>query len=46
MLLNYRKLDSWNLLINETIEVIEKYGINGIYLDNGIAWPQIYEIDM
>lgn len=26
--------------------MIKKYGINGIYLDNGISWPQIYEIDL
>ncbi len=45
MMLNYRKLEAWNLLIDEASEVISKYGINGIYLDNGISWPQLYEID-
>lgn len=45
MLLNYRKLDAWNLLVDESIEIIQKYGVGGIYLDNGISWPQVYEID-
>jgi hypothetical protein len=45
MILNYRQLEAWDLLINEAEEVISKYGINGLYLDNGISWPLIYEID-
>ena len=46
MLLNYRMLDTWNLLVNEADEIIQKYGIGGLYLDNGISWPQVYEVDL
>lgn len=45
-LLNYRKIESWNLLINEVITFAVKHGINGIHLDNGQAWPQIMEVDL
>lgn len=34
-LLNYRKLEAWNLLIEEVVNFTEKHGINGIHLDNG-----------
>ena len=43
--LNYRKKDAWELLINEIKSLIEKYGIDGVHLDNCQAWPQIMEID-
>jgi starch synthase len=43
--LNYRKKDAWDLLINEIKSLIEKYGIDGVHLDNCQAWPQIMEID-
>ena len=43
--LNYRKIECWNLLINEIKDLIEKYGIDGVHLDNCQAWPQIMEID-
>lgn len=33
--LNYRKKDSWDLLISEIKEIIIRYGVDGIYLDNG-----------
>ena len=33
--LNYRKKDAWDLLINEIKEIIVRYEIDGIYLDNG-----------
>jgi hypothetical protein len=26
--------------------MIEKFGIHGIHLDNGQAWPQIFKLDM
>jgi len=45
-LLNYRKVESWDLLISEVIQFAEKYGVNGVHLDNGQAWPQINEIDL
>jgi starch synthase len=25
--------------------IIEKYGIDGIYLDNGFEWPELYKIN-
>ena len=43
--LNYRKKEAWDLLINEIRILIEKYGIDGVHLDNCQAWPQIMEID-
>lgn len=27
------------------MEVVEKYGIDGIYLDNGFEWGQLYKVD-
>ena len=38
-MLNYRKLESWNLLVEEVLEFSKKNGISGINLDNGQAWP-------
>ena len=38
-LLNYRKVESWDLLISEVLNFSKTYGINGIHLDNGQAWP-------
>lgn len=34
-MLNYRKVESWELLINEIISFAEKFGIDGVHLDNG-----------
>lgn len=45
-LLNYRKKESWDLLIEEVINFAERHGVNGIHLDNGQAWPQIMEADL
>ncbi|MBR6133851.1 MAG: glycogen/starch synthase, partial [Bacilli bacterium] len=44
-ILNYRKIESWNLLINEVLALVDKYHIDGIHLDNCQAWPQIMEIN-
>ena len=38
-MLNYRKQEAWDLLIDEIITYSEKYGIDGIHMDNGQAWP-------
>lgn len=38
-MLNYRKVEAWNLLVQEVITFSESYGIDGIHLDNGQAWP-------
>lgn len=45
-MLNYRKLDAWNLLIEEVLQFAQKHGVDGIHLDNGQAWPQIMEPDV
>lgn len=45
-MLNYRKLESWELLIDEVLNYTEKFGIDGIHMDNGQAWPQIMEPDV
>ena len=44
-ILNYRKKESWDMLIKEIITLIEKYKIDGVHLDNCQAWPQIMELD-
>eukprot|EP00826_Nyctotherus_ovalis_P018630 TRINITY_DN1559_c0_g2_i1.p1 TRINITY_DN1559_c0_g2~~TRINITY_DN1559_c0_g2_i1.p1 ORF type:complete len:671 (+),score=215.16 TRINITY_DN1559_c0_g2_i1:215-2227(+) len=44
-ILNYRKLSSWNLLVQDTAKVVQKYGVNGIHLDNAQTWPVILELD-
>jgi hypothetical protein len=38
-MLNYRKMEAWELLIEEVVEYTQKFGIDGIHLDNGQAWP-------
>ena len=43
--LNYRKVEAWDLLIQEILELVDKYKIDGVHLDNCQAWPQIMEID-
>jgi len=45
-MLNYRKIEAWDLLIDEVLEYSQKFGIDGIHLDNGQAWPQIMEPDL
>lgn len=34
------------MLIDEVLEFSEKFGVDGIHLDNGQAWPQILEADI
>lgn len=38
-MLNYRKLESWELLIDEILQYTQKFEIDGIHMDNGQAWP-------
>lgn len=45
-LLNYRKKKVWDLLVEEIIFMATKYGIHGIHLDNGQAWPQILNCNL
>ena len=44
-ILNYRKLASWEMLITEVKELINKFDIDGLHLDNCHTWPQIMELD-
>lgn len=44
--LNYRKVEAWDLLVNEILDLVDKYQIDGVHLDNCQAWPQIMEIDL
>ena len=44
-ILNYRKLSSWNMIINDTLRIAEKYKVNGVHLDNAQTWPVILELD-
>jgi len=44
-MLNYRKLEAWDMLVDDSVEFAKKNGLDGIHLDNGQAWPQIMEID-
>ena len=34
-MLNYRKVEAWDLLVDEVLEFTHKTGVNGIHLDNG-----------
>jgi hypothetical protein len=44
-ILNYRKLESWDLIVNDVLRLASKHRIDGIHLDNCQSWPQIMEID-
>ena len=44
-ILNYRKKESWDMLINELKILIDKFKIDGVHIDNCQAWPQIMEMD-
>ena len=38
-MLNYRKIEAWDMLIDEVMEYVLKMDVDGIHLDNGQAWP-------
>jgi hypothetical protein len=44
-ILNYRKVESWDLLLEDIIHLASKHKIDGIHLDNCQAWPQIMKIN-
>jgi hypothetical protein len=46
LLLNYRKVEAWDLLCNEVKELIEKYNIDGIHIDNCQSWPNIMKLNL
>ena len=43
--MNYRDIKTWNLLVSDTLELIKKYKINGVHLDNVQSWPNLYKVD-
>ena len=43
--LNYRKIEAWEMMITEINTLIDNFKIDGVHLDNCQAWPQIMEID-
>jgi len=34
-MLNYRKIEAWDMLIDEIITYSDRLGVDGIHLDNG-----------
>ena len=45
LMLNYRKIEAWDLILNEIKILIEKFNIDGIYIDNCQSWPNIMKIN-
>ena len=45
-MLNYRKIECWDLQIDEILTYANKHDVDGIHLDNGQAWPQIMQPDV
>lgn len=45
MNLNRRK-EAWDLLIEETEDLIKKYGVDGFHLDDIQSWPPMFEVDI
>ena len=46
LFLNYRKIETWDLLISEVNTLIEKYNIDGIHIDNCQSWPTIMKLNL
>lgn len=44
-ILNYRKIEAWEMLINEVKDIIDKFDIDGLHLDNCQIWPHIMELN-
>lgn len=45
-LLNYRRVETWNLMISEVKALADKYGVRGVRLDNAQSLPPIMSPDM
>ena len=43
--LNYRKIEAWEMLINEIKTLVSKFGVDGLHLDNCQIWPHIMELN-
>lgn len=46
VLLNYRKKEVWDTLVNETISFAQQYGLHGIHCDYAETWPQLWARDL
>ena len=45
-LLNYRRVETWNLMISEIKSLAERYGVRGVRLDNAQSLPPIMAPNM
>ncbi|KAI0565636.1 Starch synthase [Gracilaria domingensis] len=45
-LLNYRRVETWNVMIGEVKTLAEKYGVRGVRLDNAQSMPPIMAPNM
>lgn len=45
-LLNYRRVETWNVMIGEIKSLAEKYGVGGVRLDNAQSLPPILAPNM
>lgn len=43
--LNYRKVEAWDLMVDDMLNFTRKYHIDGMQLDNCQSWPHIMQID-
>ena len=44
-ILNYRKKETWDILIKDAVDFVKKYGVDGLHLDNCHLWPTMKRID-
>lgn len=44
-ILNYRKKEAWDLLLQEAVTFVEKYNVDGLHLDNCNLWPTLKRIN-
>jgi len=44
-ILNYRKKEAWDLLIDEAITFVKNYGVDGLHIDNCSLWPTLKRIN-
>lgn len=44
-LLNYRRLDAWNVLIDDVAALQRSYGVSGVFLVDCQSWPLIMTLD-
>ena len=43
---NFRKIKTWETIISDILNLIHKYNIDGIHIDNSISLPKIFEINL